>query len=756
MKVVTTILFSVSLAVSLFAQVEKPDYIKSEGFFMVDGKVYNADGTRFLMRGVNQNHFWGDESKNLKAMTAIPNSHANIVRVVMSNADWQNQSRTPAKKRQLVEKYIDLGLIPMVELHDGTCEKDPAFIEDITDEWTHPDNVAWLNEYEEYVILNIANEWGPGDTKADWQVWRDTYKASITRIRDAGINNMLIIDSPKCGQGPRAMQVYGQELIDHDPQHNVVLSIHFYGWWRTEDQASDVDAPNQNNPPWLVSWELQTMIDKGLPVIVGEFGWIDHDHVSYDTERILEFCQKKDIGWVAWTWVNKGGGPLDMVKNWQYDSEDDLTEYGDLLINHPLYGMRATSVQATVFGKPNERPTVGLNGVSDGQKFKVGERIELSATASDPDGKVTRMALYSNDRKIAESEGESISFTMSDLARGQYAFYALAEDDSGQYGTSEQIQIKVGFRELKNNALFIVRRTELTEEDEAVKERLNMLGYNVALMDDSELDVTQAAGNDIIAVSSTTSPFRVKSNLNEINIPVLCWLPHLFDDMKMTGRGLDNLGLEDGTEIHISAKEHSMAAGLSGTVPVYREESRLGWGVPSSDADIIAHMPDDSTHAAVFVYEKGDEMIGITAPAARIGFFMHDRSLDQLTNNGWKLFDAAVDYALASTVEVKESQSALPDDVVLCQNHPNPFNPTTRIEYALPEPADVKMTIYNIHGQMVQKLVDEKQSGGSHTVVWNGQDVSGSPVANGLYFYELLATASQNTTRHIRKMMLVR
>jgi len=130
----------------------------------------------------------------------------------------------------VVRNYIKHNMVPMVEQHDGTCEGAAESLEFIIDVWTDPQNVAWLNEFEEYVILNIANEWGPSErNQSGRQYWRDAYKEAVTCIRDAGINNMLVIDSPDYGQGPRGMEVYGRELLDHDPQHNIVFSIHMYG-----------------------------------------------------------------------------------------------------------------------------------------------------------------------------------------------------------------------------------------------------------------------------------------------------------------------------------------------------------------------------------------------------------------------------------------------------------------------------------------------------------------------------------------------
>lgn len=93
-----------------------------------------------------------------------------------------------------------------------------------------------------------------------------------------------------------------------------------------------------------------------------------------------------------------------------------------------------------------------------------------------------------------------------------------------------------------------------------------------------------------------------------------------------------------------------------------------------------------------------------------------------------------------------------PHSLTLYQNYPNPFNLVTKLRYALPEESQVKLEIYNISGQKVTTLVNEKQKAGYHTIHWNGQDHSSKKVASGIYFYKLQARDYAET----RKMALVR
>ncbi|MGM0484424.1 MAG: FlgD immunoglobulin-like domain containing protein [Candidatus Krumholzibacteriota bacterium] len=88
----------------------------------------------------------------------------------------------------------------------------------------------------------------------------------------------------------------------------------------------------------------------------------------------------------------------------------------------------------------------------------------------------------------------------------------------------------------------------------------------------------------------------------------------------------------------------------------------------------------------------------------------------------------------------------------LYQNEPNPFNPSTRIKYNLPERTRVALNIYDVSGRMVKSLVDKVQDKGLHSVVWNGRDNAGRAVSSGVYFYTLNSEAGNLT----RKLVLLR
>jgi len=99
----------------------------------------------------------------------------------------------------------------------------------------------------------------------------------------------------------------------------------------------------------------------------------------------------------------------------------------------------------------------------------------------------------------------------------------------------------------------------------------------------------------------------------------------------------------------------------------------------------------------------------------------------------------------APTVPVINISSEIPDKYDLMQNYPNPFNPETKIKFALPEKSFVTMKVYNILGQLVEILIDNKRLDiGTHIVSFNGNRLS-----SGVYFYVIETERFRQTKRMV-------
>ena len=100
----------------------------------------------------------------------------------------------------------------------------------------------------------------------------------------------------------------------------------------------------------------------------------------------------------------------------------------------------------------------------------------------------------------------------------------------------------------------------------------------------------------------------------------------------------------------------------------------------------------------------------------------------------YRLKQVDTDGAFAYSREIA-TQINLPSDLALWQNYPNPFNPSTTISYQLPRSTTVRLSVYNILGELIATLIDGHQRAGYHNVTWH----PGDDISNGTYYYHLSA-----------------
>jgi hypothetical protein len=104
----------------------------------------------------------------------------------------------------------------------------------------------------------------------------------------------------------------------------------------------------------------------------------------------------------------------------------------------------------------------------------------------------------------------------------------------------------------------------------------------------------------------------------------------------------------------------------------------------------------------------------------------------------------AVEFVLE---EVNTDVPELPADYTLAANYPNPFNPATTIEFALPTAERVELLVFAVDGRQIATLVAEQLPAGHHAVTWNGRNQQGEAVASGIYFYRLQAGRFSQTQK---------
>ena len=160
-----------------------------------------------------------------------------------------------------------------------------------------------------------------------------------------------MIDAPDCGISIHAWTAIGQELIDHDPDHNLLLSVHAY--WAGFDGRP----------------HIQTAVDSNLPLVFGEIAnkqfsdeggvadecYYDLDGLgqghapssSFTYQGLLQTLKTHEIGWLAWSWgpdkcAARNIGQYNPITH-QYEGLNQ--PYGDDIVNNPDYGLKHNAVR---------------------------------------------------------------------------------------------------------------------------------------------------------------------------------------------------------------------------------------------------------------------------------------------------------------------------------------------------------------------------------------------------------------------------
>jgi hypothetical protein len=143
------------------------------------------------------------------------------------------------------------------------------------------------------------------------------------------------------------------------------------------------------------------------------------------------------------------------------------------------------------------------------------------------------------------------------------------------------------------------------------------------------------------------------------------------------------------------------------------------------------------------------ERVDVVFDANGRGFEYTDLSVEAGSTYRYQIGIADADGEFLSPVEEVRIPSMTAS---LSQNTPNPFNPTTQINFTIPARENVTVSVYDASGRLVRTLVDEARGSGSHSIQWDGRDNAGTTVGSGVYFCRLTAGSYTES----RKMVMLK
>lgn len=354
--------------------------------FRVQGRfLKDTAGNNIVFYGVNVPIYGSGWKDDLDAVAqAIKNNtKANAVRMLWYSAKGirdialQNHSTPPpyysrlANLDKAISLYASLKMLPVVYLSDLTDLNDysiAGFNKYIVPFWTSPAVIQLIKKHKNHLIINLEDEWGATwdslslGTPAGGNRFVNTYTRLIRKLRQAGVSVPIMIDAPDGGSNGDFLVSVGQRLLQNDPLHNLLLSVHTY--WTKENGLI-------NHCPSDYTHYIQRLKNSNLPFVLGEVSnWsVAADGQDFESvppvdfscagsssnkyivnyDALLTDAVNNQVGFFAWAWYQDGL----IVRN-IYEQENGLQVNNqpnagnwprDMLSNTKPYGLNNSAIQ---------------------------------------------------------------------------------------------------------------------------------------------------------------------------------------------------------------------------------------------------------------------------------------------------------------------------------------------------------------------------------------------------------------------------
>ena len=296
---------------------------------VVGKQLLDSSGTPFLARGI-EGWFGPNAQANMTTLVdQIASQGFNAVRLQLLTNDL-------TKIEPLIKRFQSKGMV--VYLVDANMP--------------NPDGVDWFglcavrnmverNKYNLVIDATIEEE-GDGDSAADVAAWLATQKSVITKFRGWGYTQPLTIGTPNAGRYLRALLDHGQELINHDPLHSLVLNAQMYwgaysGDWSYQGLNGFSAGNNGIKEATAAVAAKPFLIQFGLDAKDSGGSWADVPYSLLMTE-----AQSKKIGTMWWQWKDPGDNDPNSLVTDQLNA-NTRTALGNIVINTHAASIKKTS-----------------------------------------------------------------------------------------------------------------------------------------------------------------------------------------------------------------------------------------------------------------------------------------------------------------------------------------------------------------------------------------------------------------------------
>jgi hypothetical protein len=352
--------------------------------------------------------------------------------------------------------------------------------------------------------------------------------------------------------------------------------------------------------------------------------------------------------------------------------------------------------------------TVRMISPQDQSTFESCVNILLQAEATIASGTIKDVQFFKNGLAIGKKRSAPFEFTWENVVSGNYYVYAVVTDLDKNKVTSDSIQIKVGNSpdgDVIKNGGFDCGRLPWTTGGSGTPQ------YTFEILNDTWFE------------DSTYAAFFIAYG------DIQNWYIQLTQPVALTaGYRYEISFLAD------ADREKAIAINFQGGGPNYT----VYW-----QYDIII---DHSGLYGPIIYD-----------ATATDISTHFKFLLGGNDISIYLDKVSIIKRLTAAVEPKNPDASTSvDNFELQQNYPNPFNLSTSIPYHLSQESDIRIDIYNVHGQRIRQLVKQRQQPGAYQASWDGTDDAGVIVCSGVYLYRLTVLREGRDVVFTHKMAVVK
>lgn len=571
---------------------------------------------------------------------------------------------------------------------------EPMMSEELPDNAKLGDAVSLLNAGEETFLMAGA----PGDTAQHTE-----YSGSVLVSKTSALGAEWRDVKTMTPDDPERSGEFGQSLFSYINNGEMNFAVGVPGY--DAEYGADVGE--------IRSFSIKS--DSELPQVSVSPGGITAEIVKGDSaEHTIEISQvgKGTLEWslqteneLSWLKLDGTSGEL---------NEGESTEVG--------VGISAENLNA---GTYNSRLILRSNDVNDEEHYLDAEIIVTEQDTTDvmiaeesvngPD------SLQVGSIVSSQFDLEVLNGGREDIKHGFRTGFYLSEDaelseddtlfstvrlDTLKRDSTRQIHSAPGARlpsGMASGSYFLIVKVDDTDEVEEANEVNNIAEYPLYLSPPEE-PVFEVSSREIsyeIHADSSSKEFIVMFNKGQGRMDFS--IPEF-----LTSRALKGVQANDST-------------GANGVIH----------GVSPASGSVTA----------------GDSVeIEITLNASSKGPGTYEDTLHVITNDA---DNPSIDLAFSFNVvtNTEDVEDEIPNEFDLKQNYPNPFNPVTNISYSLPRTSHVSLKVFNVLGQQVYSLVDERKQAGKHTVRFDARNLS-----SGMYIYRIKAGSFTQT----RKMMFIK